>query len=101
MPPAIWAAGVIGKAAGKKDPGIVVVDEVVGTVAHAGRRDRAELEALAGGIRCSSALFDIWKPFPVRRLERLPGGGGIVCDDLMAGMYGALVLLVAGCFNLY
>jgi len=46
-------------------------------------------------------LFDIWKPVPVRQLEKLPGGAGIVADDLMAGFYAALVLYVAGCFNLY
>jgi len=46
-------------------------------------------------------LFDVWKPFPVRQAERLPGGWGIVADDAMAGLYGALVLFGAGCFNLY
>ena len=46
-------------------------------------------------------VFDIWKPWPVRRFESLPGGTGIVADDLMAGVYGALVLFIAGCFNLY
>jgi phosphatidylglycerophosphatase A len=46
-------------------------------------------------------LFDIWKPPPVRRLESLPGGMGIVADDLMAGVYGSLVLIVAGWCNLY
>ena len=43
--------------------------------------------------------FDIWKPPPVRQLERLHGGTGIVLDDLMAGVYAALVLYAAGCFN--
>ena len=46
-------------------------------------------------------LFDIWKPPPVRQLEALPEGTGIVADDLMAGCYAALVLFLAGCFNLY
>jgi len=46
-------------------------------------------------------LFDIWKPAPVRQLEALPGGIGINADDAMAGIYAALVLLAAGCFNLY
>jgi phosphatidylglycerophosphatase A len=44
-------------------------------------------------------LFDMWKPFPVRQLERLPGGWGIVADDVMAGVYAALVLFAAGWFN--
>jgi phosphatidylglycerophosphatase A len=46
-------------------------------------------------------LFDIWKPPPVRQLESLPEGYGIVADDVMAGGYAALVLFLAGCFNLY
>ena len=46
-------------------------------------------------------LFDIWKPAPVRQLEGLPGGLGINADDMMAGVYGALVLFTAGWFNLY
>jgi phosphatidylglycerophosphatase A len=39
--------------------------------------------------------FDIWKPFPARQLEHLPGGWGIMADDWMAGIYAALVLRVA------
>jgi phosphatidylglycerophosphatase A len=40
-------------------------------------------------------LFDIWKPFPARQLERLSGGWGIMADDWMAGIYAAIVLRVA------
>lgn len=40
-------------------------------------------------------LFDIWKPFPARQLEQLPGGWGIMADDWMAGIYAAIVLRVA------
>jgi phosphatidylglycerophosphatase A len=40
-------------------------------------------------------LFDIWKPFPARQLERLPGGWGIMADDWMAGVYAAILLRVA------
>jgi phosphatidylglycerophosphatase A len=39
--------------------------------------------------------LDIWKPFPARQLERLPGGWGIMADDWMAGIYAAIVLRVA------
>ena len=46
-------------------------------------------------------LFDIWKPPPIRLIERVPGGAGIVLDDMMAGVYGALVLFLVGWFNLY
>jgi len=32
-------------------------------------------------------IFDIWKPFPIRKIENLPGGWGIMCDDVLAGLY--------------
>ena len=98
--PAIWAAGVVAREDQTKDPQIVVVDEVVGqwiTLAGAGHLHwKSWLLAFA-----LFRLFDIWKPWPVRQLEKLPGGTGIVMDDVMAGVYGALVLFVAGWFNLY
>ena len=67
------------------DPGFVVIDEVVGQwIALLGSPAdwRHGLIALV-----LFRLFDITKPFPVRRLERLPGGWGIVFDDVAAGLY--------------
>src|ERR1051326_2702812 len=100
LAPAIWAAGRVAKDTGGKDPQIVVIDEVVG-----------QWTALAGAITLNwkswlgafllFRAFDIWKPPPVRQLERIPGGAGIVLDDAMAGIYAALVLYCAGWFNLY
>ena len=99
-PVAMWAANVTAEEMGQKDPQIIVIDEVAG-----------QWMALAGAVQlnwkswlaafCLFRLFDIWKPPPVRQLERLPGGVGIVADDLMAGVYAALVLFAAGWFNLY
>ncbi|HVX65496.1 MAG TPA: phosphatidylglycerophosphatase A [Bryobacteraceae bacterium] len=97
--PAVWAADEAARAVGKKDPGLVVIDEVIGqwlTIAGA---------AAVNWRTCLAAfvlfrLFDIWKPAPVRQLEALPGGLGINADDAMAGVYGALVLWLAGWFNL-
>jgi phosphatidylglycerophosphatase A len=98
--PAIWAAGVTAEALSLNDPGVVVVDEVVGQwLALAGARP-LNVKSWIGAFLLFR-LFDIWKPVPVRQLEKLPGGVGIVADDLMAGVYAALVLSVAGCFNLY
>jgi len=98
--PGIWAAGVVAKELGRKDPQVVVVDEVIGQwIALAGASHlnwKSWLAAFA-----LFRLFDIWKPAPVRQLERLPGGIGIVADDVMAGVYAALVLFAAGWFNLY
>lgn len=98
-PVGIWAAGETERIRGAKDPGVVVVDEVLGQwVALAGAG------ALAGAHLWSAfvlfRIFDIAKPWPVRRLERLPAGTGIVADDLAAGAYAALVLLLARWFNL-
>ena len=45
-------------------------------------------------------VFDIWKPWPVRQLEKLPGGWGIMADDWMAGIYAAILLRVALHFGL-
>jgi phosphatidylglycerophosphatase A len=98
--PSIWAAHVTAHALDQKDPGVVVVDEVLGQwLALAGARPLNVKSWLGAFILFR--LFDIWKPVPVRNLEKLPGGAGIVADDLMAGLYAALVLSVTGCFNLY
>jgi phosphatidylglycerophosphatase A len=98
-PLAVWAAGVTAEAHGKKDPGYVVVDEVLGQwIALAGARVYSWQAFLAAFLLFR--LFDIWKPSPVREMEALPGGLGINADDAMAGVYAALVLLAAGWFNL-
>jgi phosphatidylglycerophosphatase A len=98
--PSVWAAGYLARELHLEDPQIVVVDEVIGQwIALAGAR-----ELNVQGYVAAFALFrvfDIWKPAPVRQLERLHGGLGIIADDVMAGIYAALVLLLAGCFNLY
>jgi phosphatidylglycerophosphatase A len=98
--PAVWAAGVAAEAKGAKDPGFVVIDEVLGQwITLAGARAfnwKSYLLALA-----LFRLFDIFKPPPVRQLEALPGGWGINADDVMAGVFAALVLFAAGWFNLY
>jgi phosphatidylglycerophosphatase A len=98
--PGIWAAGETARHWKIKDPGFVVVDEVVGQwLALSGAVTLNWKSYLAAFVLFR--LFDIWKPPPVRQLESLPGGLGIVADDLMAGFYAALVLFLAGCFNLY
>jgi phosphatidylglycerophosphatase A len=100
MAPGIWAAGRTARACGKKDPSLVVIDEVLGqwiTLAGATALNWTSWLAAFALFR----LLDIYKPPPVRQLEALPGGVGIVADDVMAGVYGALVLFAAGCFNLY
>ena len=79
------AATIVERESGRTDPGFVVIDEVIGQwIALLGSPAdwRHGLIALV-----LFRLFDITKPFPVRRLERLPGGWGIVFDDVAAGLY--------------
>ena len=99
--PAVWSAGVTAQAMKIEDPGCVVVDEVLGQwIALAGARAYNWKTYLAAFLLFR--LFDIWKPPPVRQLEALPGGVGINADDVMAGIYAAVVLfLVVMWFNLY
>jgi len=96
--PAIRSAGTVALESGRKDPPVVVVDEVVGqwlTLAGARHYDWKTFTLAFALFR----LFDIWKPPPVRQMEGIPGGAGIVLDDMMAGVYGALVLFATGWFN--
>lgn len=88
----IPAATIVERESGREDPGFVVIDEVAGqwlTLAFAPVEMGHALLGLA-----LFRLFDITKPWPARRLESLHGGSGIVLDDLAAGLYGLLVMLV-------
>ena len=86
----IWAAGVAAQAAGRKDPGHVVVDEVAGQAVTLALWHTGAFGLFLGFVLFR--LFDILKPWPVRQFEALPSGVGIMADDLMAGVYGWLVL---------
>ena len=98
--PAIWASTRAARMLGRKDPGMVVVDEVLGQwVALLGAAARGWRVFLAGFLLFR--LFDIWKPWPVRNFEKLPDGAGIVMDDLAAGIYAALILYIGEFFKLY
>jgi phosphatidylglycerophosphatase A len=91
--PSIWSATVTARVLNRKDPGQVVIDEVLGQwVALLGAAAWTWKSFLAAFILFR--LFDIWKPQPVRAAESLPEGTGIVMDDLIAGVYGALILYI-------
>lgn len=88
----IWAAGRVEAASGLKDPRIIVMDEVAGMLVAALGRPRGWGWLLA--LFFLFRVMDIWKPFPIRRLQDWPGGLGVVADDLLAGLYAnALVRL--------
>jgi phosphatidylglycerophosphatase A len=81
----VWAAGVEEARVGRHDPSSVVIDEVAGML--------VALIAAPAGLGWAGVLFllfrvfDVWKPYPIGRLQDLPGGWGIVADDLLAGVY--------------
>ena len=88
-----WAATRAEKLLGKKDPGAVVVDEVAGQLIaflFVPWQTTWTWSVVAGFI--VFRVFDIWKPYPVRRLEGLGGGLGIMADDMLAGFYAAATM---------
>jgi phosphatidylglycerophosphatase A len=98
--PAIWAATRTARFLHTEDPGMVVIDEVLGQWVTLAGATILNWKALATGF-VLFRLFDIWKPWPVRKLEKLPEGIGILADDLAAGVYGALILYISGIARLY
>jgi phosphatidylglycerophosphatase A len=89
----IPAATAAERAYGKKDPGACVIDEVAGQLVALSWLPRSLWLYVAAFF--VFRLFDIVKPFPVRQSERLPNGLGIMTDDMLAGLYSALVLQAA------
>jgi phosphatidylglycerophosphatase A len=95
----VWAAGVEETRRGGNDPGPVVIDEVAGqwlcflvALPLAALGSVRDVVVFAGGGFLLFRIFDVVKPWPVRPLERLPGGAGIVADDLAAGAIAGIVL---------
>lgn len=95
----IWAASRTEKVLQRKDPSVVVIDEVAGQM----------IALLSWPFLAHSAwtivtafvlfrVFDIWKPYPIRRLEALDSGLGIMADDVLAGLYALIAntVLIAG-----
>jgi len=87
----VRTAGTAERLLQSEDPRNVVIDELAGqTLTFVWALAPDWRTALAGFVLFR--IFDIWKPFPARRLEALHGGLGIMADDVMAGLYAALVL---------
>jgi len=92
----IPASTIVAREAGRKDPGFVVIDEVAGQlVALTLIRPDWKHAALALVL---FRLFDIFKPWPIRKLEALPAGTGIMLDDIAAGLFALLIGAIAGRF---
>lgn len=86
----IAAATQVSRASAIKDPQFVVIDEVAGQLITLIAAPLTWKSFLAGFILFRA--FDIIKPPPVRQLERLPEGAGIVLDDVAAGIYALVVM---------
>jgi phosphatidylglycerophosphatase A len=120
----VWSASRAAAYAGIKDPQFVVIDEVAGqhfalllplipiALPHFAARMDFSTFAIFFALSLVNwkylllgfilfRVFDIWKPWPIRRLENLPGGWGIMADDWMAGIYAAILLRVALHFGLF
>jgi phosphatidylglycerophosphatase A len=85
-----WSGSVAERHFGRTDPGHVVIDEVMGMLITLFMNPVG-----AWGLLAAFLLFriaDIIKPFPANRLERLPGGVGVMADDAMAAVYANLAL---------
>jgi phosphatidylglycerophosphatase A len=119
----VWSSFRAAEFSGIKDPQFVVIDEVAGQhltlllplipIALPHLTEHMDFSAYAIFFTLSLVnwkylllgfvlfrVFDIWKPFPVRQLEKLPHGWGIMADDWMAGIYAAILLRVALHFGL-
>jgi len=94
----IPASTLEARGCGKKDPSHVVIDEVAGQLVTLIGCPIVWRALLAGFILFR--VFDIVKPPPIRRLEQLPEGTGIVVDDLGAGIYALIVLQLLLYFGL-
>ena len=91
----IWAGTRTEELAGRKDPGKIVVDEVAGQLIALFPLAFAEWSIKM--VMVSFILFrffDIVKPYPANRLQELKGGVGVMCDDLVAGAYAAIIVSI-------
>jgi len=85
----IPASTIVAREAAREDPGFVVIDEVAGQLIALIALTPTPTHAAIALVLFR--LFDIWKPWPIRRLEALPEGAGIMLDDVAAGLF-ALIL---------
>jgi len=88
----MWASSRAERRLGAHDPGAIVIDEVAGLTLALLAAPRTWLVVAVAFLLFR--LFDVVKPFPARAAERLPGGIGVMADDLVAGLYTLVVLLV-------
>jgi phosphatidylglycerophosphatase A len=84
----VWAAGREEARTGVSDPSSIVVDEVAGMLLACAGHPRTLVWVL--GLFLLFRVLDIWKPLGINALQALPGGWGVVADDVLAGVYASL-----------
>ena len=87
---AVWVSEKTEAVLGKKDDPRIVIDEMMGFFITMLWLPKTPLFLLAGFILFR--FFDIFKPFPIRRFEKVRGGFGVVLDDVMAGIFANVIL---------
>ena len=88
-----WAADEAEHALGGKDPGAIVVDEVAGMMLAVLAAPPTAAVIAVGFVLFR--VFDVVKPFPANTAQRLRGGLGVMVDDLIAGLYALVLVLLA------
>lgn len=88
----VWAGTIAERYFGGIDPGPIVIDEVAGMLITLAFVPVSLTGALVGFVLFR--VFDVVKPYPARRLERLHGGLGVMADDAMAAIYANVTLRV-------
>ena len=87
---AVWISERAAKILQREDPGCIVIDEVAGMVVALAGLPFDTATVVIGFV--SFRIFDILKPFPIRLIDsRLPGGAGIVADDVAAGIFSNII----------
>jgi len=88
----VLASAEIERSTGVEDPSYIVIDEVAGQLVTFLFLPITGWNILLGIL--AFRIFDIWKPYPIRKLERIGKGVGVMADDLLAGIYGNIVLQI-------
>jgi phosphatidylglycerophosphatase A len=90
----VWAASSVCRLSGTGDPQTVVIDEISGQlIGLMPLAAAASISGVAAGF-VLFRIFDILKPWPIKRLERLHGGLGVMADDALAGLFTAALLWI-------
>ena len=79
-----------------EDPGYIVIDELAGICVAMAGHSISLMNTIIGFVLFR--IFDIIKPFPIKQAERLKGGYGIVADDVVAGIFANVILIILGQF---